>query len=184
MSDTDLENLSESPVPRDRTVIDQWTRDVAKRTRKLARGIALWFIGAMLLSATVTFFAARSTNRPGDIEYALEISGLLMLFMGLLPSWAIRRILERDIRATKRLVRHGLAAQGRITAHQRLGYGGLHMIDVSWSENSRQVCGRFDIDKIELTGSERIVVLAIPKTKTVAAVFGDRGMFVGRRSKR
>jgi hypothetical protein len=170
--------LDESP-PRSARSAELWTAPAAKRIRKLARHIGMWFIGTMAVAAAIMLWADTQTDVSGDVS-VWKMALLLFLSIGILPAYSIHRILMRDVNALNELARDGTASLGTILKHQRLS-SGLHVIDIGWQAEGSDHIARFDIEKLESETAQEVVLLSLPGKRVVAAAFGDEGLFAGRR---
>jgi hypothetical protein len=169
--------------PRPDAAVDRWIGPLKTRVAKMSRTFALAFFTIAILGTLFVVLLAVTT--PTSAEFGVRegatAAAAIFFFVGLLPGLAIRRILRRDLRVATDLIKRGSAHHGQVTRCARLD--GLHVVDVTWHDGDRDAVARFDVEKIdrELPIGTGIVVLARPRGRSVAAVFGEDGLSVGRR---
>lgn len=182
-------DLHEESPPRSDVTVDQWVHASADRIKKVSRAVS---VGFYVIGIGCVAFVAVMTLSTGDwsaptLENNAVMATLALLFMGYVPGLAIRRLLRRDMRATRELVRDGTAYTARILQHGRYASGrGMHRIRVIWREADRDAFAQFDIDKLngQLREGAETTVLAIRHNKRVAIVVEGDGLFTGLRRRR
>lgn len=175
-----LELLKE-PAPRAEPTVKRLTADAAKRTKRMAAILGLVFL--ILGSVVAGIMVILQLSDPGPWGDMAVMIPAMFFFVGILPAFAIRRILMRDVRALVRVAREGRVFQP-IAAGDRLDlYGGMSSLSLVWKEDGKEVLAQLDVFKPDLQPvlASDVRVLARPRDKYVLAVLGDNGVFVGLR---
>lgn len=175
--------LAEEPLPRSDATVEQLAAPMVRRSAKLTRGVALFFLVTVAaISAVIAVLGLTDAHRTADsVREDLTTAVVIFAFVGVLPALAVRYLFGRDGKIAPDLVRHGVARYGHVVKHQRLGYGGMHFLKIRWQEDGRENFGSFDVEKLD--GSpEGVTVLATPGSRAIGAVIGDQGLFIGRRA--
>jgi hypothetical protein len=179
-----VSDLTDEPPPRSAATVERWTTAVRKRITRISRAVTLAFFGIAVGGIVFILIGDISGANPHQeaLREDLSLAFVTLLFIGFLPAFAVRRIIGRDVRAGKAIARDGFAYRARVASHERLGFGGMHFLELSWQEDGRTEAARFNIEKLDQdlgTGTE-VVVLARPSKRPVAIVLGD-ALFVGYR---
>lgn len=175
--------LSAESLPRSEETVKRLCAPLIKRSTRLTRGVTIFFLAAVLLVVgVVAFLTLTDVHRTADsVREDLTTMVVLLVFLGFLPAIALRYLLGRDGKIAPELVRHGVARDGRIIKHDRLGFGGMHFLKVEWQESGRTSRGSFDVEKLDEALPEGVTILAMPGGKMIGATFGDQ-LFLGRRA--
>jgi hypothetical protein len=173
-----VKELLEAP-PRPKEVVDHWTELVGKRIRRSARIIGIGFIVTMVVAGMIIAGVADDL----DVGTRIGVALLPVLIMGVLPAWAVSRMMCGDIKHVTRLVRDGVPHQASVLSHNYIQGTSSHVV-LAWSEDGRACAGAFDVAGIdERIRDARVLVLAIVGKRQVAAMIGPQGIVIGTRKR-
>jgi hypothetical protein len=181
--DTIKRELFDESPPRSDGTIQRCTADALSRTKRYARraGIGVTLTCLSLLGFVGVFMLVNTPNV--DVAFAFQLGTVMLIYGWLIPLWAVRHVILRDVKALKRLARDGLAQ--RVTRFDVLRYRrdlnkGLRLY---WHEDDKEVGAEFELRRpsLEPFDLDQMFVVARRRDSFVLASLGPNGVFVGKR---
>ena len=147
--------------PRARPALDPMLAPLARRVRRSAKWTFVFLMSVVLVTSAFMFIAAtRADAPPDDIDWASKLSVLFMVYWGLLPAYAIRRLMLRDVKIGARILRDGTPYRATLLHDGDMGFG-PRFITVAWEMDGARAQAVFNgsVDPEKLQG--KIVLVGV-----------------------